>query len=99
MPRRRKNLRERHRNRFSDTSERSQLKCKNEAICNENSVVGVLKKKRYKRFVSHLSLIGHIEGTLNVGGEVFKSSYEQRDAKQLLQKGGGQLGLQLIIRV
>lgn len=56
-------------------------------------------KKVITACLEHLSLIGHVEGTLNIGGQVFKSSYEERDAKQLLQEGGGQLGLQLIVRV
>lgn len=48
---------------------------------------------------TNLSLVRHSEGTLNVGRQVSESSYEKRDAKQLLQKGRGELSLQLLIGV
>lgn len=48
---------------------------------------------------THLSLVRHCEGTLNVGRQVFESSYEKSDAKQLFQKGRGELSFQLLIGV
>lgn len=47
----------------------------------------------------NLSVVGHSEGTLDVARQVFESSYEESDAKQLLQKGTRELSLQLLIRV
>lgn len=72
-----------HKNRCNVISERIQQIF----FKDENSGLGVLlkKKKVINACFIHLSLIGHVEGTLNVGGQVFKSSYEARDAKQLLQ--------------
>lgn len=47
----------------------------------------------------HLSVVRHIEGTMNTGRQIFNSSYEESDAKQLFQKGRWELSLQLLIGV
>lgn len=43
----------------------------------------------------NLSWVGHGEGTLNIGGQVFQSSYEECDAKQFFQEFRWKLSLQL----
>lgn len=45
---------------------------------------------------TNLSLVGHSEGTLNTGGQVFESSYKKRDAKELFQESRWKLSLQLV---
>ncbi len=48
---------------------------------------------------THLSLVRYSEGTLDIGRQVFESSYQESDAKQLLQKSRWELSLQLLIGV
>lgn len=57
--------------------------------------VGVFLTPPIKRD-TNLSLVGHSEGALNTGGQVFESSYEKRDAKELFQESRWKLSLQLV---
>lgn len=47
----------------------------------------------------YLSLVLYIEGTLNVGRQVFESSYEESDTKQLLQKSRGKPSFLFLVGV